>query len=378
MIRILHLSTDTIFGGVETYLLALVRYGRATESIESSFALAGEGRLGDELRQLRAPAHPLGDVRVRRPSSVRTARRILSELLAREEFDVAICHSPWAQALFAPVVRKAGLPVVFHLHGNVTGRHWLERWARLSPPDMVLTNSEFTASTLEALYPGVNFELIRYPVEDFSSGTDLSDRRAIRDELNTGMDEVVIVQSCRMEGWKGHRLHLQALARLRDLPGWTAWIVGGAQRPGEIAYQRELEALAERGGIRDRVRFVGQRRDVPRILHAADIHCQPNLGPEPFGIAFIEALYAGIPVVTTAIGGALEIIKPGCGVLTKPGDASALAAALRELILQPDLRSRLGAAGPARAAELCDPATQVRRLSAALEPLRRSVSFTRQ
>jgi glycosyltransferase involved in cell wall biosynthesis len=369
LIRVLHLSTGTLFGGVETYLLALVRHGQASGLLESSFALAGEGRLGEELRVLGAPVHPLGNVRVRRPSSVREARFRLSRLLERERFDAVVCHSPWAQALFAPVARDAGVPVTFQLHGHVTGRHWLELWARQTPPDLVIANSEFTAGTLPNLYPRARVELIRYPVEARSEGVNCATRRELRDELCTPEDDVVIVQSCRMEPWKGHRLHLEALSRLRDLHGWTSWVVGGAQRGSEIAYRADLERMAARIGIQDRVRFVGQRRDVPRILRAADIHCQPNIGPEPFGIAFVEALYAGIPVVTTAMGGAKEIIDTSCGVLTEPGDADALAMALRELVVDPVLRRRLGAAGPARAARLCDPDTQVRRLSAAIASL---------
>ena len=59
-------------------------------------------------------------------------------------------------------------------------------------------------------------------------------------------------------------------------------------------------------------------------MHAADIHCQPNTAPEPFGLVFVEALYAGLPVVTTALGGALEILTDACGVLVPAGDAPAL------------------------------------------------------
>jgi glycosyltransferase involved in cell wall biosynthesis len=366
VIRVLHLSTGTLFGGVETYLLTLVRYGRATGSLDSSFALAGEGRLGEELRDLGAEVHPLGDVRVRRPMSVRKARGRLANLLGRERFDVVICHSPWAQALFASVARRAGVPVAFHLHGHVTGRHWLERWARRSAPDLVLTNSDFTASTLHNLYPNARAELVRYPVEACGGPLDPAARLAVRQELETPSEDVVIIQSCRMEPWKGHRLLLEGLAGLRDIPGWTAWVVGGAQRASEVAYRRELEKIAERAGIANRIRFVGQRRDVPRLLRAADIHCQPNLGPEPFGIAFVEALYAGIPVVTTGIGGAKEIVTASCGILTEPGDAAGLSAALARLIADPESRRRLGEGGPPRAAQLCDPDTQVRRLAAAL------------
>jgi glycosyltransferase involved in cell wall biosynthesis len=97
-------------------------------------------------------------------------------------------------------------------------------------------------------------------------------------------------------------------------------------------------------------------------LAAADLHCQPNTGPEPFGLAFAEALHAGRPVVTCAHGGALEIVDDTCGVLVPPGDAAALAAALRGLIDDPGRRMRLGAAGPARAGALCDPGAAAARL----------------
>ena len=115
-----------------------------------------------------------------------------------------------------------------------------------------------------------------------------------------------------MESWKGHALHLDALAHLRDLPDWRCWIVGGAQRPHEVAYETMLRRRADTLGLAERVVFTGHRTDVARLLAAADIQCQPNTGPEPFGITFVEAMAAGLPVVTTAMGGALEIVDDSC------------------------------------------------------------------
>jgi glycosyltransferase involved in cell wall biosynthesis len=364
--RVLHLSSGNLYGGVETFLVTLARHGGAGAAMEASYALSAEGRLSEELRAAGAPVHPLGAVRARNPLSVRGARRTLRELLRRERFDAAVCHSAWAQALFGPTVRDAGVPLVFYLHGDVQGRHWTERLARRVRPDLVVGNSRYTLGTLPNLYPGARAELVAYPVEAPDAAGLRRERDATRAELGAAPGDVVIVQSCRLEPWKGHRLHLEALGRLRDVPGWTCWQVGGVQRDSEAAYLRELQAQAERLGIAERVRWVGQRRDVPRILAAADVHCQPNLGPEPFGIAYVEALYAGLPVVSTAMGGAAEIVDPGCGILTPPGDADALAGALRRLVADPALRASLGAAGPARAAELCAPGRQVERLARAL------------
>jgi glycosyltransferase involved in cell wall biosynthesis len=168
--------------------------------------------------------------------------------------------------------------------------------------------------------------------------------------------------ACRMEALKGHAVLLNALGQLMDLPGWECWVAGGAQRLEEEHYVEGLRARAVRLGIAGRVRFLGQRSDVPRLLVAADVYCQPNTRPESFGISFVEALYAGLPVVTTALGGALEIVDDGCGALVPPGDAAALAATLHRLLERPEERWRLGQAGPLRAADLCDPERSLQRL----------------
>ena len=129
----------------------------------------------------------------------------------------------------------------------------------------------------------------------------------------------------------------------------------------------DMQALSHSLGIANRVRFLGQRSDVSDLLAAADIFCQPNLGPEPFGITFVEALNAGLPVVTTAMGGPLEIVDDSCGKLTPPGDSRALASTLRELIENRETRHRLAAAAPGRGFDLCDQLNQMQKLAAILE-----------
>jgi glycosyltransferase involved in cell wall biosynthesis len=159
---------------------------------------------------------------------------------------------------------------------------------------------------------------------------------------------------------------LAAMAALRELPRWTCWIVGGAQREAERDYLHKLQMFAREHGIADRVRFLGERNDVYDVLSAADVYCQPNLEPEGFGLTFIEAMRAGLPVVTTGLGGACEIVNGACGVLIPPGDVTALARELRRLIVDDGLRARLGAEARRRPDELCNPSRQMRRIQAAL------------
>ncbi len=347
--RVLHISAGAVWGGVERALVTLARERKHAPEMHPHYAVCFRERLNHELRMAGAPVDYLGEVRASRPLTVLRARKALATLLRQEKMDVAICHLPWAHAMFAPVLRAARVPIVFWMHGFATGRHWTERLAKLVPPQLVIANSHATAQTARFLFPNARTEVLYYPVAP------LPEPRA--EEPGT------ILQVSRMEPWKGHLLHLEALAKLKDLPSWHCRIVGGAQTKSEVNYVLKLEKRANKLGISDRVAFLGQRDDIEQQLAAASIFCQPNSGPEPFGIVFVEALAAGVPVVATRIGGATEIVTPSCGILTDPGDADSLAKALKQLLTDAKLRASLGAAGPERAAALCGPEHQIPALS---------------
>ena len=378
--RVLHIVSGRLYGGVETALITMARCRLLCPEIEPEFALCFDGRLHDELTAAGTPVHTLGEVRVRHPLSVLRARRRLAELLDERAVDVMVCHLSWAQAIFGPSARASGVPLAFWAHDATDALHWLDRWARLTPPDLAICNSNFTAATTLRLYPRVATQVVYCPVSPPAFNASVSDRAEVRAEFNTPVDATVIVQVSRMEEWKGQRLHLETLGQLRDLPNWVCWIVGSAQRPDEARYERELHAVAKQHGIEQRVRFAGQRSDVSRILSAADIYCQPNTSPEPFGLTLIEALQAGLPVITSAMGGATEVVNDSCGILVPTGSIADLASALKLLINDQELRRRMGASGPARGRELTDPAGQLSRLKSAFGglPVRPELSSRRE
>lgn len=357
--KVLHVHSGNLYGGVETFLLTLARARQRAAGMEMSVALCFEGRLAQELRDAGVTPFPLGDVRLRRPDKVRRVRHTLRALLAAHAFDVVVCHQAWPYAIFGPVIKSAGTPLVFWVHMAQTGRHWLERLAGRTEPDCYICNSRFTASVLPPTRSRV--EVVAYPVTTHEPASERLPSRAC-----------VIAQVSRMEPWKGQAVLIDALARLRDDPGWTCWMVGGPQRPAETTYFDALRAQALRLGIADRIVFMGQRSDVGALLAGADVFCQPNLEPEPFGISLVEALSAGLPVVTSAMGGALEIVDDSCGALVKAGDAASLADELRRLIGDPDRRAALARRGRDRARELCDPDTQMNRIAAVLESVVRA------
>jgi glycosyltransferase involved in cell wall biosynthesis len=361
MIRILHLAAGNLYGGIERVLVTLAECREQCRSMVPEFALCFEGRLAGELRRTGVPVHMLPAMRASRPLTVLRARQKLRALVGERHFDVAICHSAWSHALLSPVCRRLRIPLVFWMHDTVTSRGWEEHVARWTPPDLVIANSHFTSEGVKRLYPRCAAEILYYPVKP--AGEDPIDRAAVRREFDTPVSARVIVQVSRMEKWKGHTLQLEALRELADLPGWIYWVVGGPQRPSEHAYFEDLRQLAHQYQLSPRIRFVGSRGDVNRLLAAADIFCQPNTGPEPFGIVFVEALLAGLPVVSTAIGGVLEIVDRSCGILVEPDQPRALASALRTLVADGGMCRGLSSAGPRRARLLCDPHVQMEKMA---------------
>lgn len=367
--KVLHIYSGNLFGGVETLLITLAKQRHLCPQMEPYFGLCFEGRLADELRATGVDVKLLGQVKTSRPWTVLRARQELRRYLKQENFDVVICHACWCQAIFGAVVKAQSKPLVFWCHDVLNGKHWLEKWAKLVLPDLVIANSNYTLTSVPIVYPKIHSTIFYYPVSPREIINCESVRRKLRVEQDTKDDTVVIIQTSRLERWKGQTLLIDALAQLQDLTNWVCWLAGGAQRPHELEYLKELHAQAQALGISERIRFLGQRWDVPELLAAVDIHCQPNTGGEPFGIAFIEALYSGLPVVTTAIGGGAEIVNDACGRLVEPNNPGALSQALRELICNPEQRAHLGSSSFARASELCDPVQQMHQLHQLLNQL---------
>ncbi len=361
-VRVLHLCAGNLYGGVERIVAECARSRARCPSLDPVFGVCFDGRLSEEIDATGAALRRVGPVRFSRPHTIWRARRRLARVLADDRPSTVVCHSCWTFAIAAPVVRRSHAQLVLWLHDRVTGRTWTERWAARTRPDLVISNSRFTAETVSRLFIGIESVVLYAPV---SAGVgEGGARAALRASLGAADADVVIIIASRFEAWKGHRELLRAAARLAG--PWRVWIAGSAQRGREEASIAELQSYASASGIADRVTFLGERRDVPALMRAADVHCQPNTGPEPFGLAFVEALYAARPVVTTDVGGAREIVTSDCGILVPPGDEQALPSALQRLVSDPALRRRLGDAGPARARALCDPADQLQRLRSLL------------
>src|SRR5258708_15844525 len=150
--KILHVYSGTLFGGIETVLVTLAKRRAVCPALEPSVALCFDGRLSRELAATGVALHKLPAPRASQPLAVRRARRALADLVARESFDGVICHPACSQAFFGGVVRRARVPLVFWAHDAVTGRHWTERLAERGAPPPAVFNSADPAAALASIY----------------------------------------------------------------------------------------------------------------------------------------------------------------------------------------------------------------------------------
>lgn len=331
-LRVLHVYSGNLYGGVETFLRTLAEERAQCPEMEPEFALCFEGRLADELRAAGAPLHMLGGVRLSRPWQVLRAQARLRRLIRKRRPDVVVCHAVWPYVLFGPVLRAIKTRLVFYQHDIGEKRAPLNLMAALIRPDVYIANSKYTAAHAHPQWRGVEPQVVYPAVHVPNARLSAEERRSLRAELCATDDDIVILQPSRMQAWKGHYLLLDALALLPPEVRWKCWMAGGVQRPEEAAYMDELKAHSIGLAIASRVTFLGDRRDLFRLMQAADLVCQPNLAPEPYGIALAEARAAERPILTTNVaGGALEQLP--LTITAPPPQAPAVAKSLLALLL---------------------------------------------
>jgi glycosyltransferase involved in cell wall biosynthesis len=262
-----------------------------------------------------------------------------------------------------------GLPYAVYLHGGEAPG--LLRWkpARLAfrgwlrGAAAVAVNSEFTRRH----YQQLGFQLpatVHVPptVDPQRYQAPPEARERVRSRLRLG-ERFVVLSVGRLVARKAHDLLLRAVAQLRSGDREVAAVVvgEGPERP-------RLEALARALGVEERVRFAGfvDDRELPEYYAAADAFALPSRrlaardGVEGFGMVFLEAGAAGLPVIGADTGGIPEAVEDGrTGLLVPEDDVDALAAAIRRLAEDPEKARQMGQEGRRRASAQARQAVEV-------------------
>ncbi|MGH9372695.1 MAG: glycosyltransferase [Vicinamibacterales bacterium] len=354
MTTVLHVAAGNGYGGIERMLVTMAA---TPHRLSQQFVVAFGGRLQRGLEAAGAAVHRLPSPRASRPLMIWRARRAFASVLDEVTPDAAIFHGAWPHAMFAAAARAAGTSVGFWQHQPVSRPAWPDRWARRVRPDFVVCNSAFTQA--RPAFPDVPGQVIHCPVVE-PPVVEPAERRAIRAAFGAQDDDLVVLMAARLERWKGHEVLLDAARMLRSVRV-RVWMAGGVQRPGEVGHHDALVAASrELGGV---VSLLGERDDVPTLMRLADVYCQPNLKGEPFGIAIAEAMRAGLPCVVSAAGGAAELLDDTCAIITAPGDAPAVAAALQWFVEEPLARAAMGRVAIERSSRLTDPVARLDELA---------------
>jgi colanic acid/amylovoran biosynthesis glycosyltransferase len=219
---------------------------------------------------------------------------------------------------------------------------------------LVVCNSDFTRAQLLKLVERDQWDKLQV----VRCGIDARAFRPARRGVGRGPLHVLCVG--RLVAGKGQALLIEALAQLPELD--VTFVGEGPERA-------QLERLAHALGVRERVRFAGAigQDALPGLYERADLFCLPTLA-EGLGVVLLEAMAAGLPVVSTRVMGVPEVVDDGVtGLLVAPGRADTLAAALARLAGDPDLRARMGDAGRARVAREFDLSAAAERLEELFE-----------
>jgi len=183
---------------------------------------------------------------------------------------------------------------------------------------------------------------------------------SLRASLGGATGRAIVLTVARLDEQKGHRYLLEAAALVPEV---TFVLSGDGPERGA------LEAQAKALGLENRVNFLGYRRDVPALLASCDVFVLPSIY-EGFPLSVLEAMAAGRPVVATAVGGTAEaVIHNQTGLLVPPADSAAIASAIRNILSDPPIARRLGAAGKARVHQEFSAEATVQRLAQAYEDL---------
>ncbi|MBI4523045.1 MAG: GT4 family glycosyltransferase PelF [Deltaproteobacteria bacterium] len=350
--HILYVVHSLGLGGTERVVCGLARAFNDAEFRTSVCCLDELGELGKDLCEEGIPVYVLG----RKPGVDLSVVARLRYIYRHEKVDLVHAHqyTPYFYAATAALGAR-GVPVFFTEHG----RHWPDR-LRLKRAvfNQILRMatcaytavSEFSRQSLIRYekMPARAIQVIYNGIELDEPNNNSEVRWRLRADAGLVDEELLVLSIGRIDPIKDFETLIQAFAHVvKKLPRASLWIAGD----GDWTYKKRLIQLIERLSLPGKVKLLGTRRDVDHLLCACDLFVLPSIS-EATSMTILEAMAIGQAVVTTDTGGNPELVIRGkTGILVPVGDVYALAEAMSYLLMNADLRERMGQAGRVRVKE---------------------------
>lgn len=353
--RILYIHGIDAIGGAERDLLAVLTRLDPSEW-EPHVACPRGGAFQSAIRQAGLSLHSIELPPWRkwfspfiRRFAVARLRALLKQLKPELVHVNDIWWSPHTIEALGPVGTR-GVPIVTHVRQEIEpekvrryGLDQVEAVIAISRQvEEALMGGGVASHRIHMIYSGLDFS--RMPQDD-------RERETICRKLGLADDVTLIGTVANLFPRKGYDVMLRALPNILEAIPTVHYIIVGTD---ENDYARSLRALAREMRILDRVHFAGFQDPVRPFLNALDLYVHPAL-MEGFGIAVVEAMAAGKPVVATSTGGLPEVVEhERTGLLVQPGDPDQLSTAIVSLLRDPARCKQMGISGAARARERFD------------------------
>ena len=337
-LSILHVDPERGLAGGERQVLGLLDHLQA-RGLHQTLAADPSGRLAPLVAERGIAVAPL---RIRNHLDVVAARR-LAGLLARERYDILHFHTARAHAMAAFLGASRGVSrvVTRRMDYRLRGGWYTRRLYNHEVQAVVAISEGVRAMLVESGVDADRIHVVPSGVDADRFVPTAGARSAARARYQIADGACLLVVVGALEERKGHAVLLEALAILAN-PRVLVLCAG------EGSARAVLEARCAALGLDATVRFLGRVDDVASVLAAADVMVMPSR-QEGLGVAALEAMAVGLPVIASRVGGLPEAVKDGeTGLLVPTGDPAALAAAIGRLAADPMLAHRLGAQGATR------------------------------
>jgi glycosyltransferase involved in cell wall biosynthesis len=341
-------------GGMKGHVLQLAT-GLRTRGFECEIACPGDSDLVHYALEAGVAVHPVPITGPLHPLRDPLAVIALAEVLRERRPAIVHAHGSKAGLIARLAVRiGGGAPTIVTVHNQVLygGVSPLMRWTYIAMERFLARRTARTITVSDALRAELTdvIGIDASQVVTVHNGLDLGPlieggrRDAARRRYGIPNGALAFGLAARFAPQKALNLLVEAGIPVLERYPDARLVLAGA---GPLLESVKTQARAS--AFRDRILFPGYETDVPGLLAALDIYASPAIA-EGLGLATIEAMAAGLPVVSTTAGGTPEVVEDGVtGLLVAPGKVAPLTGALLRLAKDPALRRSMGEAGRARA-----------------------------